>query len=77
MAAGGPWAAETTPPRATPGSATPWATTIIDDCSRLAYSEILDDETKETVIGFWARARRFYAGVRLTIDRVMTGSGSA
>lgn len=50
---------------------------VVDDCSRLAYSEILDDETKETVTGFWARAREFYAGVRLTIARVMTDNGSA
>ena len=28
----------------------------VDDHSRLAYSEILGDERKETVVEFWARA---------------------
>jgi hypothetical protein len=32
----------------------------VDDHSRLAYSEILDDERKETAAAFWERARAFY-----------------
>ena len=33
----------------------------VDDYSRLAYSEILADERKETAAGFWERARAFFA----------------
>lgn len=31
----------------------------VDDFSRVVYSEILDDERKETAAGFWTRARGF------------------
>src|SRR3954469_6099666 len=33
----------------------------VDDHSRLAYSEILADERKETAAAFWRRAKRFFA----------------
>jgi hypothetical protein len=49
----------------------------IDDHSRLAYSEVHDDETTATAIGFWARARQFYADHGITIREVMTDNGSA
>jgi hypothetical protein len=32
----------------------------VDDHSRLAYSEILADEKKETAAGFWTRAQKFF-----------------
>ena len=32
--------------------------------SRVAYSEILDDERKETAAGFWNRANAFFAASR-------------
>ncbi|WP_188503897.1 helix-turn-helix domain-containing protein, partial [Nesterenkonia alkaliphila] len=32
----------------------------VDDYSRVAYSEILDDEKKHTAAGFWKRARAFF-----------------
>jgi transposase len=44
----------------------------VDDHSRLAYSEVHDDETTATAIGFWARAREFYAAHGITIREVMT-----
>ena len=50
---------------------------VVDDCSRLAYSEILADEKKDTVVAFWGRARDFYAGYGITISRVMTDNGPA
>ena len=33
----------------------------IDDCTRLAYTEVLDDEKAMTVVGFLRRAVAFYA----------------
>lgn len=48
----------------------------IDDHSRVVYSEILDDEKKETAAGFWERANAFYAGLGITVARVMTDNGS-
>ena len=48
----------------------------IDDHSRVAYSEILDDERKETAAGFWDRANAFFAGIGVTVTAVMTDNGS-
>jgi transposase InsO family protein len=48
----------------------------VDDHSRLAYSEILADEKKETAAGFWRRARRFFAAHGITVKAVLTDNGS-
>jgi len=48
----------------------------VDDHSRLAYSEILDDESKETAAAFWGRARAFFADHGITVKRVLTDNGS-
>ena len=48
----------------------------VDDYSRLAYSEILTDEKKETAAGFWERARGFFAEAGVTVTAVMTDNGS-
>lgn len=48
----------------------------IDDHSRLAYSEILDDERKQTAAGFWKRASAFFASQGITVRAVMTDNGS-
>ncbi|MGC5173364.1 IS481 family transposase, partial [Microbacterium sp. DT81.1] len=48
----------------------------VDDHSRVAYSEILDDERKETAAGFWTRANAFFAGIGVTVTAVMTDNGS-
>ncbi|AYG03620.1 IS481 family transposase [Gryllotalpicola protaetiae] len=50
---------------------------VVDDHSRLAYSEILADERKETVVAFWQRAKAFFSEAGITIERVMTDNGSA
>ena len=47
----------------------------IDAHSRLAYSEIHDDETAVTAVGFWRRARAFFASYGITVERVMTDNG--
>lgn len=48
----------------------------VDDHSRLAYSEILTDERKETAAQFWDRATAFFQGHGITVRRVMTDNGS-
>ncbi|WP_371520805.1 IS481 family transposase [Kitasatospora sp. NBC_01300] len=48
----------------------------VDDHSRLAYSEILPDERKETATAFWTRANAFFARAGITVQRVMTDNGS-
>ncbi|MFK0222728.1 integrase core domain-containing protein, partial [Streptomyces vinaceus] len=50
--------------------------TAVDDHSRLAYSEILADEKKETATAFWQRAQAYYAGVGITVERVLTDNGA-
>jgi transposase InsO family protein len=47
----------------------------VDDHSRLAYTEILADETKETAAGFWQRAHKFFAANGITVSRVLTDNG--
>src|SRR4051812_33666385 len=49
----------------------------VDDHSRLAYSEILTDERKETAAAFWTRATAWFAGHGITVARVLTDNGSA
>ena len=48
----------------------------VDDCSRLAYSEILTDERKETAAEFWKRAKAAFAANGITVRAVMTDNGS-
>jgi transposase InsO family protein len=47
----------------------------IDAHSRLAYSEVHDDERAATAISFWRRARRFFASYGIEVERVMTDNG--
>lgn len=48
----------------------------VDDHSRLACSEILTDERKETATAFWTRARAWFADAGITVERVLTDNGS-
>lgn len=48
----------------------------IDDHSRMVYSEILDNEKKETAAGFWERADAFFTSQGITVRRVLTDNGS-
>ena len=48
----------------------------VDDHSRLAYTEILADETRETAAGFWTRAQAFFTAHGITVKRVLTDNGS-
>ncbi|QKV76379.1 IS481 family transposase [Amycolatopsis sp. Hca4] len=48
----------------------------VDDHSRLAYSEILPDERKDTATAFWTRAHAFFAAHGITVKRVLTDNGA-
>jgi transposase InsO family protein len=49
----------------------------IDDASRLAYSEVLPDERKDSAVPFLERAVGWFARQGITVERVMTDNGSA
>jgi transposase InsO family protein len=49
----------------------------VDDASRLAYTELLPDERKESAAAFLTRALAWLAGLGVTVERVMTDNGSA
>ena len=49
----------------------------IDDFTRLAYVEVLEDETGITAATFLARAAAWFAEQGVTVERVMTDNGSA
>ena len=48
----------------------------VEDHSRLAYSELLADEKKETATGFWKRAHTYFSSVGITVERVLTDNGA-
>jgi transposase InsO family protein len=49
----------------------------IDDCTRLAYIEVLPDEKAITAVGFLRRALAFYRRYGITVERLITDNGSA
>jgi len=49
----------------------------IDDHSRLAYSEILPDETRDSCLRFLFNALRFFRSLGVKVERVMTDNGSS
>jgi transposase InsO family protein len=51
--------------------------TALDDHSRLAYTEILTDERKDTAIAFWHRAHAYFAAAGISVRRILTDNGSA
>jgi transposase InsO family protein len=48
----------------------------IDDASRVAFSQILPDERKESAIAFLKAAVAYYASLGISVARVMTDNGS-
>lgn len=48
----------------------------IDDASRIAFSQILPDERKESAVAFLHAAIAYYAGLGVTVTRIMTDNGS-
>lgn len=49
----------------------------VDDATRLAYVEVLDNERATTAIGFLRRALAFYAAHGIAVERLMTDNGPA
>jgi hypothetical protein len=48
----------------------------IDDCTRLAYAEVLPDEKAITVVGFLKRAAEFYKRHGMPVQQLLTDNGS-
>jgi transposase InsO family protein len=49
----------------------------VDDATRLAYVEVLDDEKARTAVGFLRRAIAFFKRHGVRVERVLTDNGSA
>jgi transposase InsO family protein len=49
----------------------------IDDCSRLAYAEVLPDERARTVVGFLRRALGWFRRRGIEAQRVLSDNGNA
>jgi len=47
----------------------------IDDCTRLAYAEVLSDERASTVVSFLARAVAFYERHGMVVQQLLTDNG--
>ena len=48
----------------------------VDDATRLAYVEVLADETGETAAGFLQRAVAWFKSMGVTVERVMSDNGA-
>ena len=48
----------------------------IDDASRIAFSQVMKDEKKESAVAFLKAAVAYYASLGVRIERVMTDNGS-
>ena len=48
----------------------------VDDYSRLAYAEVLDDETAATAAGFLGRAVAFYRRYGIEVEQLLTDNGA-
>jgi hypothetical protein len=49
----------------------------IDDCTRLAYAEVLVNEKASTVVAFLARAVAFFERYGMRVEQLLTDNGSA
>jgi transposase InsO family protein len=49
----------------------------VDDATRLAYVEVLDDEKATTAVGFLRRAVAHFAAFGIRVERLMTDNGGA
>jgi len=52
-----------------------YAYVCVDDASRLAFAEVLADQTKMTASAFLQRAIRWFNRCGITVERVMTDNG--
>ncbi len=58
--------------RNTPGAGFEFVHTLEDDCSRLAYSEVHDDERAETVTGFTRRGLDWFLERGIVTERLLS-----
>jgi transposase InsO family protein len=63
-------------PHSGPGPGYVYLHTALDDHSRLAYSELLADERKDTAAAFWIRANAYFTSCGITVARVLTDNGA-
>jgi transposase InsO family protein len=49
----------------------------IDDHSRIAFTQMYPDEKKESAVAFLREATRYFAGLRVPIQRLITDNGPA
>src|SRR5512132_3566585 len=59
-----------------PGIGWEYLHVCVDDASRLAYTEILADERKESAVAFLGRALVWFARHGVSVERVMTDNGN-
>jgi transposase InsO family protein len=59
-----------------PGIGWEYLHVCVDDASRLAYTEILADERKESAVAFLGRALVWFARYGVSVERVMTDNGN-
>jgi transposase InsO family protein len=48
----------------------------VDDCTRLAYAEVLGDEKAKTVVAFLRRAIEFFRSHGMVVEQLLTDNGS-
>jgi hypothetical protein len=53
-----------------------WEYVHIDDATRLAYVEVLDDQKATTAVGFLRRAVKHFHSHGITLERLITDNGS-
>jgi transposase InsO family protein len=58
------------------GSGWEFVHVCIDDASRVAFSQVLIDEKKESAVAFLKAAVAYYSGLGVAVRRVMTDNGS-
>ena len=54
-----------------------YVNSMVDDHTRMAYSEVLDSENAQACAGFMLRAARWFSSYGYRIDRVMTDNAMA
>ena len=67
--------ADRTAPRKRPGSGWEFVHVCVDDASRLAFSQVLPDEKKQSAVAFLKAAVAYYASLGVAVARVMTDNG--
>jgi transposase InsO family protein len=60
-----------------PGAGHEFAHSIVDDCSRLAYTELHDDERADTVTAFTERALDWFLDHGIVAERLLTDNAWA